>query len=225
MDMRLGVARSWGMERSIAFVDLAGFTALTEAHGDENAADLVARFTLMTESSLCDGTELVKSIGDAVMLVAERRSAAMATVTTLVESCRRELYFPDVRVGIDSGHVVERAGDYFGQTVNLAARLAGEARAGEILITGALVAAAEEMGLVAEFVGRLKLRNISEAVITFRIRCVPTGFAKVIDPVCRMALDLTDAAGRLHYDGADFWFCSLDCVQRFATDPPTFSTS
>ena len=54
--------------RTFAFVDISGFTALTEAHGDEEAVATLARFREITHAALAPSDILVKTIGDAVML-------------------------------------------------------------------------------------------------------------------------------------------------------------
>ena len=76
---KLGVGAE-KVERTFSFVDLAGFTALTEAHGDLDAADLLGRFIGLARASLSAGDELVKSIGDAVMLASPGPAAAAAAL-------------------------------------------------------------------------------------------------------------------------------------------------
>jgi len=71
------------VERTFSFVDLAGFTALTEAHGDLDALDLLDRFTGLVRASLSPADELVKSIGDAVMLASPEPAAAVAVLASL----------------------------------------------------------------------------------------------------------------------------------------------
>jgi class 3 adenylate cyclase len=59
---------SSSIRATFCFIDLAGFTALTEAHGDEDAADLATSFAVLARSALAPGDQLVKTIGDAVLL-------------------------------------------------------------------------------------------------------------------------------------------------------------
>lgn len=80
------------------FADLAGFTALTETHGDEDAADVVARFYDLTRASLIGESRLMKTIGDAVMIVADQPQAAVLTALRLVAA---------VRAGLHSGSAAE----------------------------------------------------------------------------------------------------------------------
>lgn len=62
---------------TVAFVDLAGFTAMTDTHGDEEAATLAERFAALARLSLGPGERLVKTIGDAVMLDAPNPAAGV----------------------------------------------------------------------------------------------------------------------------------------------------
>jgi len=108
------------------FADLAGFTALTEAHGDEEAADLAAEFFDCVRDLLPEyGGEEVKTIGDAVMLRCERPDAAVELGLRIVDEVRKRDHFPVVRVGMHTGPATERSNDWFGAAVNVAARVSG----------------------------------------------------------------------------------------------------
>jgi YHS domain-containing protein len=109
--------------QTFLFADLSGFTALTEAHGDEHAADLVGGFCLAVRQLLAEHhAEEVKTIGDALMLRAGDPAAAIRLALRIVHEVGAQHGFPLVRVGMHTGPAVERAGDWFGATVNLAAR-------------------------------------------------------------------------------------------------------
>ena len=115
---------------AIAFLDLAGYTALTEERGDEAGADLADRLaTLVREAARPHGGNPVKWLGDGVMFHFDDPSAAVLTGLDLVEQTPAAV---DVRarVGINAGNVIFREGDYFGRTVNVASRIAEYARPG-----------------------------------------------------------------------------------------------
>ncbi len=211
-----------GIERTFAFVDLAGFTALTEVHGDEHAADLVERFTGIARDALGPGDRLVKSIGDAVLLTAPGPAAGLTLVRRVFEACRSTPDFPVPRAGVHHGPAVERGGDVFGAAVNLAARVTGQAAGGQVVVTAPVVVAATELGLDVISLGRRGLRNLAEPVELFDVRLWPRSDT-VLDPVCRMRVDPVRAAGRLRHAGTDWWFCSLACVARFAEDPARYA--
>jgi adenylate cyclase len=209
------------------FADIAGFTALTEAHGDEAALTLVAEFSNAVEAELRPiGGVNVKTIGDAVMLRIPDPGAAIHVGLKIVDDVMPGHGAPAVRVGLHHGAAVERNGDWFGATVNLAARVSAEASAGEVLVTGATAALAPNLqGVLYEPRGRRTLRNIAEPVELFA--AVRLGGAEQkslpVDPVCRMAVDPERAAGRLLYDGDAYYFCSLTCAGTFAQAPERYA--
>lgn len=147
----------------IGFLDLAGYTALTAVHGDESAADVVGRLCGRVRESLGEGDDLVKSIGDAVLV----RSATAAGLADLARrACRlvdAEPAFPVLRIGLHAGPVVVRDGDVFGTTVNVAARVAVLAAGGQVLATRA-VADALDTGDVLRRLGAVPLKGSAEPV-------------------------------------------------------------
>ena len=118
------------------FADIAGFTALTEAHGDEQAVAVVDAFCAAVDVELPAGGTRVKSIGDAVMLRVPDPGDAILLGLRMTRDVVRENGMFGVRVGLHYGTAVEREGDYFGATVNLAARVSSLAAGGEVLMTG-----------------------------------------------------------------------------------------
>jgi adenylate cyclase len=117
------------------FADLVGFTRFTARHGDERAADLAVSFHDRVRALAASyGCHVVKTIGDAVMVRSENGDAAIELAKRILALADRE-DFPLARVGLDTGPAVERNGDWFGSTVNTAARVASAASAGELLMT------------------------------------------------------------------------------------------
>jgi adenylate cyclase len=209
------------VEATFAFVDLAGFTAMTEAHGDAEAVAIVRAFRDRALHVLGPDDELVKTIGDAVML---RFPTPEAAITALRELLQRELVVHDAvllpRAGAHHGPAVVVDGDYYGATVNLAARVAGEARGGQLLVTTRAALAARDLGAIVTHVGSVQLRNVSESVDVYDVRVGEGTDIVVTDPVCQMRVPTTgDAAIALDWSGRRFHFCGLPCVSRFAADP------
>jgi adenylate cyclase len=207
------------------FADIAGFTALTEAHGDEEAATLVADFCEAVKAELPAQSALVKTIGDAVMLRIPDPAQAIGLGLRITHGLMRGHGAPAVRVGLHHGPAVERDGDYFGATVNLAARVSGVASDGEVLLTGHTAALAPELeGVFYEPRGREALRNVREPVELFAaVRTGESAHGRLaLDPVCRMAVDPDRAAGRLLYEGTAYFFCTLTCAGEFAREPERF---
>jgi adenylate cyclase len=221
------VSGAGAQEATFLFADIAGFTALTEAHGDEEAAELVAAFCRAVKAQLPEsGGTQVKSIGDALMLRIPEPSAAILLGLRIANDLLREHGAPAVRVGMHHGPALERDGDYFGATVNLAARVSAEAGAGEVLVTGGTAALAPDLeGVLYEPRGRRELRNVREPVELFAaVRASEAeDHGLPCDPVCRMAVDPDRAAGRLMYDDTAYFFCSLSCAAEFAANPARFT--
>lgn len=208
------------------FADIAGFTALTETHGDEQAATLAADFCAAVTAELpaADAAH-VKSIGDALMLRIAEPERAVRLGLRIVGGLMAEHGAPAVRVGMHHGPAVERDGDFFGATVNLAARVSAAAVGGEVLLTAATAALAPAPeGVVYESRGRRELRNVREPVeLVAAVRAGEATAANLtLDPVCRMAVDPDRAAGRLVHDGTVWFFCSLECAGHFAHHPDRF---
>jgi adenylate cyclase len=223
---RLGSAVVADSTASFVFADIAGFTALTEAHGDEEALALVGRFSAAVAAELpsVEG-EHVKTIGDALMLRVPEPGAAIRLGLRIVRGLFGEHGAPAIRVGLHHGSAIEREGDYFGAAVNLAARVSALAAGGEVLVSGPTAALAPDLeGVVYESRGTHALRNVSEPVEIFAALEVGEVADRLpVDPVCRMAVDPDRAPGRLLYDGNAYFFCSLACAGEFARQPERFA--
>ena len=202
------------MEATFAFVDLSGFTALTEVHGDGHAAALVSRFLHLAAASCVGTARVVKGIGDAVMLVADTPQDAVATVVDLVTSCAQEPLHPVVRAGVARGPAMRVGDDFIGGTVNLASRLAAEAGAGRLLAEVGLADVATGLGLSVRHLPPRALRNISGTVDLIEADLDDSPGEAVIDPVCRMRLQPAEAVAWLRVGDEVHWFCSQDCASR-----------
>jgi adenylate cyclase len=210
--------------QGFVFADIAGFTSLTEAHGDERAADVVEHFCAHAAELLerFEG-EQVKTIGDAVMI---RTGSAPDAVRFGIELAHHQMAQPEhprVSVGIAWGAASERGGDWIGTTVNVAARLAELAASGEVLINAAgRTAAGEVSGVSFAARGMVALRGLRREVEIFEARCEDAAAALLIDPVCRMAVDPSRGAGRRSHGGVEYHFCSRACLRAFEAEPSAF---
>jgi adenylate cyclase len=214
--------------QTFLFADLAGFTALTEAHGDEQAAELAADFCDFVRSLLLEhGAEEIKTIGDAVMVRCEEARDGVALGLRIVEEIGARPQFPIVRVGMHTGPAIERGGDWFGAAVNLAARVSGLAGGDEVLVTDQTREAAGELeGIELRQRGMQRFKNVKEPVSIYRAdRPGQASEGKPIDPVCRMAVPPDRAAGSLTHEGREYFFCSLECAQAFAASPVDYVSS
>lgn len=148
---------------AIAFADLAGYTRLTEEVGEEEAVDAVERFVGAVELTLPDDARIIKTIGDAVMVVGVD---AAALADWAVGFQRLFTDRPRPRIGLHVGETLYREGDYYGREVNLAARVAARAGAGEVLVTRPVV---EQTGpeLAFEPIGEVRLKGFAESTELF----------------------------------------------------------
>lgn len=211
------------VERTIAFVDLAGFTALTDVHGDDAAVELIDVFAAAADTSvLGTGSHVVKTIGDAVMLAAPSPDAALEAVRRLFDIAYDRDGFPEPRAGLHHGPVVARGDDWFGATVNLAARVASRAGSGQALITTSILDAANAAQIDTVPLGAHSLRNILDPVDLWAVELCPTHVDLSVDPVCRMRIACQAAVGRVRHGGVEHRFCSLACTAAFAADPARY---
>ncbi|MBJ7518501.1 MAG: hypothetical protein JHC84_02295 [Solirubrobacteraceae bacterium] len=212
-------------QHTFVFADLAGYTALTDIHGDEMAADLAGQFCRDVGAALPPGAEDLKSLGDACMVHVETATGAVQFALALLERVARRPRFPAVRVGMHTGTAVERGGDWFGQTVNAAARIAELAGPDEILLSCTTRDSARERPRVQyENLGLRELRNIRAPQRIFRAvpaTGAPDASTWAIDPVCRMRVALNDAVV-LDLRDAPRAFCSQHCANEFAQAPDRY---
>ncbi len=166
---------------AILFVDLTGYTRLTEAAGDDLAARSAAHLGRAADAAArANSGEVVKLLGDGAMLHFDSARSAVVAALAVAMSLRAD-GLPDAHAGINAGRVIARDGDYFGHTVNVAARVAGRASPGEVLATADVVAAVGEEdplpGVGFESLGPVQLRNVAQPVRLFRVRAASPGRA------------------------------------------------
>jgi adenylate cyclase len=145
----------------MCFLDLTGYTQLTEERGDEAAADLAARLAGLVRRSAQEHDGLpVKWLGDGVMTYFRAPADAVLAALEMAEVVVRQ-GLPPAHVGIHAGPVVVQDGDYFGRTVNLAARIADYARPGEVLVSREVVEAAGAGPARFTEIGPVELKGVS----------------------------------------------------------------
>jgi adenylate cyclase len=149
---------------ALCFLDIAGYTRLTEERGDEAAAELAATLsTLVRRSSLEHGGEPVKWLGDGVMFYFRDPGQGVLSALDMVRGIG-EHELPPAHVGVHAGPVIFQEGDYYGRTVNIAARIAEYARPGEVLVSREVVDAAEGTSVAFTPIGPIELKGVSGAL-------------------------------------------------------------
>jgi len=154
---------------AIVFVDLSGYTSETERSGDQEGTRLANALGEITHhaATASDG-RVVKLIGDGAMLHFSRPPDAVRAAADVVHRVD-QAGIPPARAGIHAGDVIARDGDFFGRTVNIAARIQDHATPHEILVSGAVVTACEGQGLTFQPLGPIRLKGIAGDVEVHRL--------------------------------------------------------
>jgi adenylate cyclase len=146
------------------FADLTGYTRLTEEAGDEVAArvsmtlaDLVAGVASRHEGLV------VKMLGDGVHFHFDDPHDAVIASLDVVDAVH-PAGLPPAHIGVNAGPVIYDEGDYFGRTVNIAARIAAQAGAGQVYVGGDVVPLIEPRGFQLIEVGAFELKGIKDPV-------------------------------------------------------------
>jgi adenylate cyclase len=204
--------------------DLSGYTALTEAHGNVSAAKVVNRYTKIAEEALYEGTRLIERVGDEIIIAGADATDIIKTALKLVHKIEEEPFFPTVHAGIHAGKVLEQEGHYYGSALNIASRVASHARGCQVLCTKVV---AEMVGKMQDIkfraIGEINFKNIFEPVALFEIitDCRKLEM-NVVDPVCRMLVSPESAPAHLTFKDNNYYFCSFECAQKFASQPKLF---
>jgi adenylate cyclase len=156
-------------DTTVAFADLVGFTELGESVGVEELGGLAGRLAQIAGEVVEPPVRVVKQIGDAVMLVSPEVAPAIETCLALIDRAEDEQDFPPLRAGVAFGPAVNRWGDWFGSTVNVASRLTARARPGAVLATDEVREAAEDR-FDWSAAGDKRLKGLNKPIKTFRPR-------------------------------------------------------
>ena len=149
---------------AMCFLDLVGYTRLTEEHGDQVAAELAETLAVRVDrSSREHGGVPVKWLGDGVMVHFRDPAGAVLAALQMVEQLPKA-GLPPAHVGVAAGPVVVQGGDYFGRTVNLAARIASRAGAGQVLVSESVLQAPPPDGVRFVELGEVQLKGFARPV-------------------------------------------------------------
>lgn len=211
------------VHRSFAFVDVSGFTALTELEGDERAVDVLTAFRALLRD-ICSrrGVRIVKWLGDGVMLVCVDTRPLLETILELhyVVGEVGAVETVSIRSGMTAGDVILMEGDdYVGHCVNVASRLCDLAAAGEALAIPGVVDHLPSWGEIVSAT-HVSLRGVEKPVPAASIRLAPSGADGTHDPICGLPLT-HDTAQEIAHDvrGSIVLFCSPGCVDTWRRRP------
>lgn len=151
-----------------AFADLTGYTSLTEEAGDEVAARIsLALAQLVSEIAPRHRGEVVKMLGDGVHFHFRDPADAVRASLEIVRAVQPR-HLPPAHIGVNAGPMIYDEGDYFGRTVNIAARIAAKASAHQVLVGEDLVHVVEPSGFSLREVGAFDLKGISHPVMLYQ---------------------------------------------------------
>jgi adenylate cyclase len=157
---------------AMCFLDLAGYTRLTEERGDQAAADLASSLAgLVDRSARGFGGTLVKWLGDGVMFHFRDPASAVRSALRMVEEVP-QAGLPPAHVGVAAGPVVAYGGDYFGRTVNMASRIAARAAGGQVLVGESIAESVSPDGVTFVALGEIELKGIARPVRLFEAQRV-----------------------------------------------------
>ena len=152
---------------AMCFLDIAGYTRLTQERGDVAAAQLAEQLgRLVQRTSIKHGGRPVKWLGDGVMIHFPNPGQGVVAALEMVDRVV-EAGLPPAHVGLHAGPVIFQEGDYYGQTVNVAARIAAFAEAGEVIVSQAVVDNSSGAAVVYREVGVVELKGVAGAMLLY----------------------------------------------------------
>ncbi len=158
------------VEVSVCFADLVGFTKLGEEIPPEQLGMVAGRLEELASAVAEPPVRLVKTIGDAAMLVSTEAEAALDAALRLVEASEQAGdEFPQLRAGLARGGAVTQTGDYYGPPVNLAHRVTAIAKPGSVLADGATKHAAPD-AFEYSYAGERRLKGLDSRLKLYRVR-------------------------------------------------------
>jgi adenylate cyclase len=152
---------------AMCFLDITGYTRLTQERGDAAAAQLAEELGgVVRQTAVHHGGRPVKWLGDGVMLHFPNPGSGVVAALDMVERIVGA-GLPPAHVGLHAGPVIFQEGDYYGQTVNLASRIADYAQAGQVMVSQSVVDAADGSPVAFREVGPVELKGVQGAMPLF----------------------------------------------------------
>jgi class 3 adenylate cyclase len=209
------------VNRSFAFIDLSGFTALTEVEGDERAVAILSTFRSLVRD-ICSrrGVRIAKWLGDGAMLVGVETTPLVATTLEMQVAARRTNQPIAVRCGLTADAVILHEGDdYIGHAVNVAARLCDLAPGGEVWAGANIVDALPPWGAVLSQ-EEMSVRGLEQPLWVSRLGLATLEGTAFPDPICGIPLTLA-VADNVARDALrnPVLFCSASCRDTWEHRP------
>lgn len=152
---------------AMCFLDISGYTQLTQERGDAAAAQLAEQLgRVVQRESVKHGGRAVKWLGDGVMLHFPDPGQGVVAAMDMVEGVV-DAGLPPAHVGLHAGPVIFQEGDYYGQTVNVAARIAAYAKAGEVIVSRDVVDLCHGALVAFREIGPVALKGVAGAITLY----------------------------------------------------------
>lgn len=209
--------------RAFAFIDLCGFTAFTECHGDDVAVWVLAELRAgLREIAARRGVRVAKWLGDGAMLSSTSTVSLVAMTVEIRHRLRGTIPGLSVRVGMAAGPVIMFEGDdYIGRAVNVASRICDEAAPDQVLATWTVAREVPTWVTLGD-VGAVDLKGFTDLVEVVSVDVAASSTASMIaDPVCGLVIPSGFATGPVGSDSAQPpRFCSQDCAEAYRAHRP-----
>jgi adenylate cyclase len=149
---------------AVCFLDITGYTRMTQERGDAAAAELATNLSRVVDrTAVRHGGRTIKWLGDGVMFVFPEVGPGVVAALEMADGVVGA-GLPPSHVGLHAGPVIFQGGDYYGATVNMASRIAEYARPGEVLVSQAVVDASSTPQVTFTEIGPVELKGVSGAV-------------------------------------------------------------
>lgn len=208
------------IKKSFLIADLAGYTSLTETHGNISAVNLISRYVEIVNMSLKDKTYLTERVGDELLIISDSPINLLETALELVQNIDKEPEFLSVHIGIHTGDVIEHNGKYYGSALNLCSRISSYSQGGQILCSRDVV---EEVANMESYqfkkIGDIRFKNVSKLVSLYELSSDLPQKNISIDPVCKMQVDHFNPPAKTPYKNKTYYFCSFECLEKFIKNP------
>jgi len=203
---------------AIVFLDISSYTLITEVMGDAVAARIVVRLSeLVRETTMRFDGRVVVRIGDAFLLVFPESRAALMCALEMERRTVAEPQFPALRGAVHWGDLVYQEGGYVGGSLNIASRVATEAKPHQILVTAAVYGEVRGLsGVTFTPLGKRHLKGLADELELFEVHSDDAvGGEPARDPVCGVLMAPTEIAARLTVGGREVVFCCEKCVRVY----------
>jgi adenylate cyclase len=207
---------------AIVFLDISSYTPITEVMGDAVAARIVVRLSeLVREATMRFDGRVVDRIGDAFLLVFPEPRAALMCALEIERRTTAEPQFPALRGAVHWGDLVYQEGGYVGGSLNIASRVATDAKPHQILATAAVHDEVRGLSRVTFTpLGKRQLKGLADELELFQVRSdEAAGGERARDPVCGMEMAATEMAARRTVGGREVVFCCDKCLRTYLEAP------